>query len=171
MRSGRRLPGVRPVCRQHRASSRPPFHLRDAANHLENIFEILPLLLAPRAPMQNRVAPSVQPVRQIPYLIYGSSPPGATLRVCAPWRAVGAIFRTSARLNRRAGGRIGRASVMEFPMQLLRLEQEIRKRLPVNPANLFASPGVTHVGLTAVTSVRLSGRRPPEPREFHAQPY
>jgi hypothetical protein len=34
---------------------------------------------------------------------------------------------------------------MEFPMQLLRLEQEIGKRLPVNLTNLFASPGVTHV--------------------------
>jgi hypothetical protein len=61
---------------------------------------------------------------------------------------------------------------MEFPMHLLRLEQKIGKRLPVNPANLFASPGVMHVWFDC-RDVCSAFRQnlPPESREFHAQPH
>jgi hypothetical protein len=123
-------------------------HLRNAANHLENIFEILALFyLAPRgAHAETRRTLSASASGKFRYFVYGEqSATGYLCRVMRALRAVGAIFRTSARLNREQAAELDAPRVMEFPMQLLRLEQEIGKRLPVNPANLFASPGVTHV--------------------------
>jgi len=122
--------------------------LRDAANHLENIFEILALFyLAPRgAHAEPRRTLGASASGKFRYFVNREqSATGYPCRVMRALRAVGAIFRTSARLNREQPAELDAPRVMEFPMELLRLEQEIGKRLPVNPANLFASPGVMHV--------------------------
>jgi len=60
------------------------------------------------------------------YFVYcEQSSTGHLCRVMRALRAVGAIFRTSARLNREQAAELDAPRVMEFPMQLLRLEQEI----------------------------------------------
>src|SRR6266550_840238 len=153
MRSDRRLPGVWPVFRQaFRASSRPPFPFAQRGAHAE-----------PRRTL------GASPSGKFRYLIYGEqSATGHLSRVMRALRAVGAIFRTSARLNREQAAELDAPRVMEFPMQLLGLEQEIGKWLPVNLTNLCASPGVTYVCVDACSVFRQV--LPPESRELHAEP-
>ena len=134
--------GLRIVEHSQRAAN---FHAKlcDTADHLQNIFKIFAFLhLTPRGAH----AETRRPFTACTFGKFGDfvnreqSAARYFRRVMRALRAIGAILRAPACFHREQAAELDAIGIVEFAVQLLRGEKKIGQRLPVDPANFFASP-------------------------------